>query len=306
MRIVFMGSPEFAVPVLAALAEPYQVTAAFTQPDRAKGRGRQPSSPAVKIAAIELGIEVLQPLHIRSSETLQQLKELDPDLIVVAAYGQILPQELLEVPRKGAINVHASLLPRWRGASPVQAAIYHRDSETGVTIMKMDAGLDTGPILSQRRTHIKPDETGGELTMRLAYLGSEVLLESLPLYAAGQLQPIAQEDELATHAPMLKKTDGRIDLNRTAEQLAAQIRAYEPWPGSYLLWNDEPLRVRRAYAAANDRTAIGDVIAKDDKPALGTADGLLILDQVQPPSRKTMPGDAFLRGHTEFLSSDLE
>jgi methionyl-tRNA formyltransferase len=306
MRIVFMGSPEFAVPSLRSVAQSFEVIAAVTQPDRSKGRGRKTAPPDVKLAAQELGIEVLQPEQIRTSKAIEQLNQLNADLFIIAAYGQILPQALLDAAPLGALNVHASLLPRWRGASPVQAAIYHQDRETGVTIMKMDAGLDTGPILAQRKTPIDPDETGGELTSRLSYLGSGLLLECLPPYAAGQLQPTPQEDDLATHAPMLTKAEGRLDLSRTAEELVAQIQAYEPWPGSYLEWENERLRVLRAHASSNFHAVVGKVETRKGKPAVGTSSGLLILDQVQPPSRKSMPAEAFVLGHAEFLSAILK
>lgn len=305
MRVIFMGSPEFAVPSLRTLAAGYEVVAVVTQPDRGRGRGRKTMPPPVKEAALELGIEVLQPARVGSAESLAALELLKPGLIVVAAYGQILPQALLDLPRAGALNVHASLLPRWRGASPVQAAIYHQDEQTGVTIMQMDAGLDTGPILAQKSTPLQASETGGELSARLSKMGGELLLETLPAYLEGALIPEQQDDSLATYAPMLRKSDGKLDLKRSASQLAAQVRAYEPWPGSFLEWEGQRLRVVAAHSRSDAQPQPGSVDIVEGKPMLGTASGALVLDQVQPPSRNVMPGEAFLQGYRDFLDLQL-
>jgi len=305
MRVVFMGSPEFSIPTLNELAQRYQVIGVVTQPDRPAGRGRRQSASAVKQFAIQSGLNVVEPVNLRAAQSIEQLASLTPDLIVVAAFGQILPQAILELPPHGCLNVHASLLPRWRGASPVQAAILHGDPETGVSIMRMDAGLDTGPIVAQRTTPIDAGETGGTLGTRLAQLGAELLIGVLPAYLAGEIAPAAQDDSHATHAPRIKKDDGLIDLNLPAARLARQIRAYEPSPGSYLQWNGRRLLVRAARAAATGQTAPGQVFEVDRRPAIGTGDGALVLERVQPEGKRSMDGQSFLQGWPDFLRAQL-
>ena len=220
---------------------------------------------------------------------------------MVAAYGQILRPSVLNLPRYGCINVHASLLPRWRGASPVQHAILAGDEETGVTIMLMDEGLDTGPILSQRRIPIAPDDTGATLSAKLAHLGAELLLETLPRYLAGEIRPQRQDDSQATYAPLLKKEDGRLDFARPAEELARKVRAFDPWPGTFMEWPGGMLKVLRAEAVAAPSPAPGKRLAFRGFPAVGTAEGILVLRQVQPAGKRPMPGDAFLRGARGWL-----
>jgi len=213
MRVVFMGSPDFSIPTLAELARLHEVIGVVTQPDRPAGRGKQTRASVVKQFAIGHGLRVMAPESLRAPQAVGLLAGLRPELIVVAAYGQILPQAVLDLPPHGCLNVHASLLPRWRGASPVQAAILNGDSETGVSIMLMDAGLDTGPILAQRATPIGAGETGGSLGLRLARLGADLLIEVLPDHLAGDLDSAAQDEARATHAPRLKKASGLIDQN---------------------------------------------------------------------------------------------
>ena len=221
-----MGSPDFAVPSLQALNTHCDVLGVITQPDRPSGRGRSISQPAVKTAAIELGLSVLQPRRLRDPEAIEQLSIWAPDLIVVAAFGQILRAEVLDQPQFGCLNVHASLLPRWRGAAPIQACLIHGDNELGVTIMKMDPGIDTGPILSQRATQLMPAETAGSLTDRLARMGADLLIETLPDYLEGRISPQQQDGSLATYAPMLKKEDGELDFNMPAAALERRVRAF--------------------------------------------------------------------------------
>ncbi len=290
-----MGSPEFAVPVLRALAKEYNVVGVVTQPDKAAGRGRKLKAPPVKQAALELGLPVMQPRRLRKPEAFAQLAEWKPDLIVVAAYGQILRPNVLELPRYGCVNVHASLLPRWRGASPIQHAILNGDSETGITIMLMDEGMDTGPILSQRAIPILPDETAGELSKRLSELGAQLLLETLPKYLSGEITPQPQDDSQATYAPLLKKEDGRLDFSRSAEELARQVRAFNPWPAAFTEWRGQPFKILRAHAADGEAPA-GKRLVHEKKPAFGTASGILVLDEVQPAGKKPMAGEVFLRG----------
>jgi methionyl-tRNA formyltransferase len=295
-RIVFMGSPEFALPALRALAASDEVVAVVTQPDRAAGRGRSLKPPPVKVLAQQLGINVLQPERLRAPEAVAALRRLAPDLIVVAAYGQILRPEVLSLPSFGCLNIHASLLPRWRGASPVQHAILAGDNETGVTIMKMDEGLDTGPILAQRATPIAADETAGMLAERLAQMGADLLMEILPAYLSGKIQPRPQPAEGVTYAPLLKKEDGLLDLTRSAEELSRQVRAFSPWPGAFIEWQGAPLRIWRARPSPEESPRPGIRLKVQGRAALGTGQGVLILEEVQPAGRNRMSSQAFLAG----------
>jgi methionyl-tRNA formyltransferase len=298
-KIVFMGSPDFALPVLQALHENYSLVGVVTQPDRAAGRGRELKSPPVKTLAQELGIPVIQPEKLRQPEALEQLRAWSPDVIVVAAFGQILRQEVLELPPFGCLNVHASLLPRWRGAAPINAAILHGDEETGVTIMKMDAGLDTGPILSQRAVRIAPDETAGSLFGKLSALGADLLLDTLPGYLGGQIAPHPQPEEGVTYAPMLKKEEGQLGFAQPAEELARKVRAFNPWPGTYFEWDGNLLKVHRA-GTGPGKGREGQRLVVNGLPAVGTSDGLLVLEEVQPAGKKPMSGRAFLAGAREW------
>ncbi len=295
-RIVFMGSPDFAVPTLQALAAAYPVVGVVTQPDKPAGRGRKPTPPPVKRAAEALGIPVIQPRRLRRPEAFDALQAWQPDLIVVAAYGQILRPNVLALPRYGCINVHASLLPRWRGASPIQHAILHGDRETGITIMLMDEGMDTGPILSQQALPIAPDDTAATLSARLADLGARLLLGTLPGYLRGEIRPRPQPEEGVTYAPLLKKADGRLDFGQPAETLARQVRAFNPWPGAFTEWKSQPLKVHRAHAADLPTPGAGVRLIVEGRPAIGTAEGVLVLDEVQPAGKKPMRGEDFLRG----------
>jgi len=296
-RIVFMGSPEFAVPVLRRLAEgPYPVVGVVTQPDRPSGRGRSLSAPPVKALAQTLGLPLIQPERLKDPPAMVQLQAWAPDLVVVAAFGQILRRAVLELPRWGCLNVHASLLPRWRGAAPIQAAILHGDPQTGVTLMRMDPGVDTGPLLSQRLTPILPDETAGELAARLAELGAGLLLDTLPGYLAGEIQPQPQDHSQATYAPLLNRADGALDFHQPAEQLARRVRAFNPWPAAFIPWQGQPLKILRAHAASGDAPPPGSRLNLGDLPALSASPGLLVLDEVQPAGKRPMPGQVFLRG----------
>ena len=306
MKIVFMGSPDFGVPSLRALNTNFDVVGVISQPDRPAGRGRQLKFSSVKETALELDLPMFQPEQIDSENTLQTLQAWQPDLIVVAAYGQILPSWLLEYPKYGCINVHASLLPRWRGAAPIQAAILHGDDMTGVTIMLMDAGLDTGPILSQQSVPIMPDETGGELFERLAPLGAELLTQTIPAYRSKTLKPVPQNPNLATYAPSLSKKDGHLDFNESANKLARQIRAYHPWPGSHFFWDDRRHLVHKAEAVETS-TSIqpGTPFILDSFPAVQCGEGALVLRKLQPAGKQVMSADDFLNGAQGFLNSHL-
>jgi methionyl-tRNA formyltransferase len=306
IRTVFMGSPAFAVPALRALAgggsetRPYYLVGVITQPDRPAGRGNVLTPPPVKVAAQELGLEILQPEKLRAPEALQKLRDWAPDLIVVAAFGQILRPEVLNLPKFGCVNIHASLLPRHRGAAPIQASILCGDQETGLTIMLMDAGVDTGPMLAQRAIDILPTDTGGSLFEKLSVMGGELLLETLPRYLGGELTPRPQPAEAATYAPMLKKEDGLLDFTRPAVELERKIRAFSPWPGTFMEWQGAPLKIHKAHvvlsevAGGNMQTGKHSLVA--GLPAVGTAEGIIVFDELQPAGKKSMPGKAFLAG----------
>ena len=300
VRIVFMGSPDFAVPSLEALAGRYPVAGVVTQPDRPAGRGRALLPPAVKEAALRLGLPVMQPEKIRLPEAMAQLQAWAPDLIVVAAFGQILRPAVLNLPHYGCINVHGSLLPRGRGAAPIQAALLAGDTETGITIMKMDPGVDTGPILSQRSLPVATDDTGGTLFAKMAPLGAQLLLETLPHYLSGELAPHPQPEAGATYAPMLKKEDGLLDFNQPAVALERRVRAMQPWPGTSFDWNGSPLKVLRASVRDMQSPGVGRRLTVDGCPAVGTSEGILILKEVQPAGKRPMPGKAFLAGARDW------
>ena len=300
IRIVFMGSPDFALTTLRILAQNYQVVGVVTQPDRASGRGRELKAPPVKTLAQELNIPVIQPQKLREPEAMQQLQDWQPDLIVVAAFGQILRKDVLELPQFGCINVHASLLPRWRGAAPINAAVLAGDEETGVTIMKMDVGLDTGPMLSKRSIRIKPDDTAGSLFEALSTLGAELLIETLPAYLDGSITPQPQPEEGATYAPMLKKEDGLLDFTQPVVELERRVRAMSPWPGAWFQWNGAPLKVHKVHVGEGKAEA-GQRVIEQNQPGVGAGGGVLILDEVQPPGKKSMSGKAFLSGARNWL-----
>jgi len=295
-RIVFMGSPDFAAIALRTLDQHFTVVGVVTQPDRRVGRGKKTVSPPMKILADELEIPTIQPHRLRDEEAMDTLRRFAPDLIVVAAYGQILRPNVLQLPHYGCINIHGSLLPRWRGAAPIQAAILAGDAETGITIMQMDEGIDTGPVLSRSILPIAEDDTAGTLFDKLAPLGADLLVETLPKYISGETQPQPQPEEGATYAKMLKKEDGRLDFSQTSEELERRVRAFSPWPGTFFEWNGAPLKVHHAHVDAGKSPGIGIKLKVAGVPAIGTAEGILVLDQVQPAGKKSMSGKSFLAG----------
>ncbi|NUQ59460.1 MAG: methionyl-tRNA formyltransferase [Anaerolineales bacterium] len=283
IRVVFMGSPDFALPSLRSLAKNYQVVGVVAQPDRASGRGRELKAPPVKTLAQELNIPVIQPQKLREPEAMDQMRTWKPDLIVVAAFGQILKKDVLDLPRYGCINVHASLLPRWRGAAPIQTAILAGDEETGVTIMKMDAGLE------------------GSLFEALSTLGANLLIETLPAYIAGKIAPRPQPEAGVTYAPMLKKEDGRLDFETSVVELERRIRAMNPWPGAWMTVNNATLKIHRA-RAGQGKAAAGARFIEQNQPAVGAGGGVLILEEVQPAGKRPMSGRAFLSGAQNWES----
>jgi methionyl-tRNA formyltransferase len=367
-RIVFMGTPQFALPTLQLLIDEYSpkktyplpsaplarplerapdqspgqaparspgqagadrgepmdggVVGVVTQPDRPSGRGHQLQPSPVKMLAQKYGIPVLQMASLRNPEALAELQALQPEVIVVAAFGQILPTSVLGLPPFGCINVHASLLPRWRGAAPVAAAILAGDDITGVTIMKMDAGLDTGPILSQRSLAIAPDDTRESLSARLAQLGAALLQDTLPDWLAGNIEPQPQEEARVTYAPQIKKEQGRINWSEPADDIARKVRAFYPWPGAFTYWQGKPLKILRAAAATEyrqdedspsqlhraDRDSDlppGTVTAGPSGLAVVTGRGRLELYEVQPSGKRPMSADAFARGARGFVGTNL-
>jgi methionyl-tRNA formyltransferase len=293
MRVLFYGTPAFAIPTLHALRARHQVVAAVTQPDRPAGRGQRFQASPVKTAALEHGIPVLQPVRLRAPEWPARLAEHPADVAVVVAFGQILPRAVLDLPARGSINVHASLLPRYRGAAPVAWAIIRGERETGITTFQMDPGMDTGPTLLQRSTPIGPEETAGELAERLAVLGADVLLETLD--RLDTLVPHPQDSALATLAPRLRKEDGTVDWTEPAAVLAARVRGLNPWPGAATVTPAGRLLIWRARAIAG-RGAPGVLTQVDGHVALGTGAGLLEPLEVQPENRRAMDWDAYLRG----------
>jgi methionyl-tRNA formyltransferase len=285
MRVVFMGSPEFAVPCLRALRGAHEVALVVSQPDKPAGRGGALASPAVAVAARELGLPVIQPKSARTGELERALKESGAEVAAVVAYGKILPKPVLDALPRGCVNVHASLLPKYRGAAPVQWAVIHGETETGVCIMQLDEGMDTGPVLLERRVAIDPEETSGELLARLAPIGAAALIEAL---AQPQWHPVAQDHARATHAPMLTKADGAIDFTRPAAEVAARIRGVDPWPGAQASVRGQVAKLFRA-RAADGAGAAGTVLAIDSEGArIACGDGAVLVRDVQLPGRKRL------------------
>lgn len=291
-----MGSPELARVILAKIASQYSVYGVVTQPDRPAGRGKQLTPPPVKVLAEELGCKIIQPERLRLPENFEVLKDWAPDIILVAAYGQILRQNVLDLPPLGCVNVHASLLPRWRGAAPVQAAILNGDAVTGVCIMKMDAGIDTGAVFSRREVIIDDSDDALTLTGRLADTGGNLLLETLPSIFAGTAQAVSQPEEGATYASMLKKEDGLLDFTKPARDLFNRVRAFYPWPGTSFIWDGQPLKVTRARAIENLKGDPGIRAIHTGYPVVFCAQGALLLEEVQPSGKKPMDGKVFLNG----------
>lgn len=300
MNIVFAGTPEFAVPTLDHLVKAgFRPSAVYTQPDRPAGRGRQPRPSPVKQYAEQAGIPVFQPLTLRDPEAQATLASLKPDLMVVVAYGLILPKAVLDTPRLGCVNVHASLLPRWRGAAPIQRALLAGDSETGITIMRMDVGLDTGPMLARRECPISADDTAGELHDRLAELGGRLLAEVMPDFVAGKLLPQPQDDSMATYAEKLRKDEAPLDWRRSADALERQVRAFDPWPVAETRLADRVLRIWQAQALPTQADAApGEVIAAGRAGIdVATGAGVLRLLRLQAAGGRPLPAGEFLNGH---------
>lgn len=297
MKTVFMGTPEFAVPSLKALIESgEEVVAVVTQTDKPKGRGLEVISPPTKVLSEKHSIPVLQPQKIRTDEFFNNIKNLNPDLICVVAYGKILPKNILDIPPYGCINVHASLLPKYRGAAPINWAIIRGERVTGITTMKMDEGMDTGDMLLKREMTIDDEDTGETLSGKLSEMGAEVLIETIKLLKEGRLNPIPQDHSQATYAPMLKKEDGNIDWKKSAEEIRNLIRGTLPWPGAYTTLEGKLLKIYKA-RATKDSGRLGEVI-KSNSEILRAATGIGALDilEIQIEGGKRLQTEAFLRG----------
>jgi len=298
--IVFMGTPDFAVPVLEKLSGNFKIAGVITQPDRPSGRGRKLIPSAVKVSAESLNLELFQPENVNSKSTLEKINNWKPDLIAVAAFGQILSPKLLALPKYGCLNIHASLLPHWRGASPINAAILNGDLNSGVTIMKMAEGLDDGPILAQESTPIQPRETAGSLSERLSSMGADLLVKTIPPFISGEILSIEQDHSKSTYSYMLKKKDGLLDFHQKAGDLARQVRAFSPWPGTFTIWNDQRLIIHLAHAISVTSPGAGVFTRYESNPAIGTDDGILVMDYLQLAGKRKVPGKDFLRGTSNW------
>lgn len=299
-RIVFMGTPDFAVPSLTALIKGAdKVVAVVTQPDRPKGRGKKNMPSPVKIAAQDAGIPVLQPEKVRSHDFIETLKAISPDLLVVVAYGQILPQAILDIPRIMPINVHGSILPQYRGAAPIQWAILNGEKETGISIMQMDAGMDTGPVLLKETIPIGDDETFGSLEARLSLLGAEALLKAISMLKTKEIAPNPQPNEGVSYAPPFKPDDARIDWTRSARDIHRLIRAFDPRPGAYTYLSDERLKLFRPSIIGGCEGALPGTVIKVDENGLtvATGEGCLLIQELFLAGKRRLQAAEFLRGH---------
>jgi methionyl-tRNA formyltransferase len=302
LRIVFCGTPEFAVPSLRHLAgrPEFTVEAVITQPDRPRGRGQQISASPVKETALELGLHVYQPETIKSESAQDFLKHASPDAVVIIAYGQIIPARLLAIPRLGWLNLHASLLPRYRGAAPIHWAVANGETVTGLTTMQIDAGMDTGPMLLRREVEIGPDETAPELAERMSQIGAELIAESLLQFDRGEISPMPQEGKNASYAPILKKEDGRIDWARPAHQIYSRMRGFTPWPGSYTTFRSQTCQVwgrPETSDVAGDRTMVGEIISSGKEVYVLCGEGTCMhVEYIQMEGRKKTSAHEFANG----------
>lgn len=296
LNVVFMGSAEFSVPFMDKLTQDVNLVGVITQPDRPAGRGRKSKFSPVKNAALSLGKEVFQPEKLSDQNSFLKIKKWNPDVIVVVAYGQILKEEMLNIPKYGCINVHASLLPRWRGASPIQTAILEGDDITGVSIMKMDKGMDTGPVFVNKSVKILADDTSQSLGNTLSAIGADLLAETLPKIISGKISALAQKEGQATYCRLIRKDQGVLDFSKSAAVLQRQIRAFYPWPGSFVVLQENKLKIIKAHSEKSDETVAGKRMVAHGYPAISTAEDLLVFDVLQPAGKRQMTGKEFLQG----------
>lgn len=304
-----MGTPDFAIPTLEHLtSSQYEVVAVYTQPDKAAGRGRSPVSPPVKKTAVDHGLNVLQPLSLKHPEEREKLVRLRPDVIVTAAYGQLLPSNILGIPPHGCLNIHPSLLPRHRGPSPVAATILAGDERTGVSLMLMDEGMDTGPLIAQKQVPVSPEDTTGSLTEKLAQIGAELLQQTLPIWLRKEITPEPQEEEKSTYSRLIRKEEGKIDWHRPAGELGRKVRAFQPWPGCYTTWQGKLLKIITAVPLPGTGDP-GKVIDTKERPGASvgvqTVEGVLGLLQLQLEGKRVMTAEEFVRGQKEFIGALL-
>ncbi len=298
MRLVFMGTPQFAVPSLLALAEAgHDIAGVVTRTDKPAGRGRTMSQPAAKVAALEVGLPVFQPKRVRDPESIDKIRRLAPDVIVVAAYGQILPKEIIVLPKYGCVNIHASLLPLYRGAAPINWAIIRGEIRTGDTIMQMDEGMDTGAILLQEAISIDSNDTAGTLSVKLATLGAKLITTALPLIEAGTLTPVQQDNSRATLAPLLQKKDGLIDWRLPVQDIHNRVRGLNPWPGAYTFLNGNVVRIIKTEILQGSGEPGRVYKGNEGTLQVGAGNGILRVLEIQPAGKKPMSAADFLRGH---------
>lgn len=301
-----MGTPEFAVPVLQALVEKYNVVAVYTRVDKPSGRGKQVVVSPVKHFALQRNLPLEQPRTLRNTGEQNHLREYRPDLIVVAAYGLILPKAILDIPLRGCINTHASLLPRWRGASPITYAILSGDAEAGVTLMKMDEGLDTGDILAARAIPNAPEDTTGTLTEKLSRLGAQLLLDTIPAYLEGKISATPQDNSQATMTRLVAKEDGQIKWDTSAKYIERMVRAYQPWPTAFTQYRGEPLKILRAAVLEQFAPELpGTVLQVGKDIGVATGKSILLLQEVQLAGKRALSAAEFARGQREFVGSKL-
>ncbi len=298
MRVVFMGTPDFAVDCLDILVEKgHEVVGVFSQPDKPQGRKQIMTPPAVKARALELGLDVYQPVTFKDGEAAEILEKLAPELIVVVAYGKLIPQRVLDIPKYGCVNVHASLLPKLRGAAPIQWSVINGEKETGVTTMQLDAGLDTGDILLVKKTDIEPNETSGELFDRLKVLGAQLLIETIDEMLSGTLSPIKQDDSLSTYASMLSKNISAVDWTKSAQQVHNHIRGLEPWPVASTIINDKVVKLYGSRLGGHSGGAAGEIVRCDKEFEVCCGDGnTVIITSLQAQGKNKLPASDFLRG----------
>jgi len=309
LRVVFLGTPEFAVPLLEKLVQEHcSVVAVYTRPDKPEGRGRAVKLSPVKTAALGFGLTVVQPESLKERVAVEQLAGFQPDLLVVAAFGQILPQAVLDIPGYGCLNIHPSLLPRYRGAAPAAAAIMAGDEVTGVTIMLMDSGLDTGPIIAREEMAISSQDTTGTLSAKLSHMAARMLPAVLPHWTAGEITPQPQNDAEATHCTAIKKEDGEINWHLPAVDIWRRVRAFQPWPGAYTSWGGQRLEIIEAIALSDKgEHEVGEVVPGQGEAAFGisTGEGILGAIRVQLQGKRAMSAADFLRGQRQLIGAAL-